>query len=55
MTKEREDIHHPNSQGVYHLRTIYKSRFKMWLKFLFDPKMSLFSWIVRENSGVLKV
>ncbi len=31
---------------VYH-----KSWFKLWLKFLFDPKLSLFSRMVRSNRG----
>ncbi|MBL1213219.1 MAG: fatty acid desaturase [Ignavibacteriae bacterium] len=31
---------------VYH-----KSWFKLWLKFLFDPKLSLFSRMVRSNKG----
>jgi sphingolipid 4-desaturase/C4-monooxygenase len=35
---------------VYH-----KSWFKLWLKFLFDQRLSLFSRMVRENRGGLKV
>ncbi len=35
---------------VYH-----KSWFKLWLKFLFDPELSLYSRMVRTNRGELKV
>jgi sphingolipid delta-4 desaturase len=35
---------------VYH-----KSWFKLWLRFLFDPKLSLYSRMVRTNKGGLKV
>ncbi len=51
MTNERKDIHHPDSQGMYHLRTIHKTRSKLWLKFLFDLKMSLYSSVVRNAKG----
>ncbi len=35
---------------VYH-----KSWTKLWLKFLFDPKLSLYSRMIRDNRGGLSV
>jgi sphingolipid delta-4 desaturase len=39
----------------YNSLVFHKSWFKLWLRFLFDSKISLFSRIVRENRGGVNV